>query len=163
MKKTLILIALIVFSCKYYKSDDNFCLKKIAYVNQRLKLIHSIIEIQIEDSNGILEKKLMSGKLKNVILYSVKESDRKYYYLTPFGTGKQFKIQNNLIIIPLITTLFEDDLGNKLSDAEIQEKIKGDVGLTFDKDTIIIKGCLSPLASQSVAAVQTSVTLHLQQ
>ena len=49
-----------------------------------------MVKIQIEDVNRFLEKKVLSGKLKNVILYFVKENDRKFLYLTSFGTGKQF-------------------------------------------------------------------------
>ena len=84
---------------------------------------------------------MLSGKLKNVILYSVKENDRKFLYLTSFGTGKQFKIENTIITLPIITTLFEKDLGNTLTNQEIQKRIIGDVGLVFDRDTIIIKKC----------------------
>jgi hypothetical protein len=84
---------------------------------------------------------MLSGKLKNVILYSVKENDRKFLHLIPFGTGKQFKLENSIITLPIITTLFEKDLGNTLTNQEIQKRIIGDVGLVFDRDTIIIKKC----------------------
>jgi hypothetical protein len=43
--------------------------------------------------------------------------------------------------LPIITTLFEKDLGNTLSNQEINKKITGNVGLVFDRDTIIIKQC----------------------
>jgi hypothetical protein len=141
MKKFGILILAFIFSCNQYKSNDSFCLKKIEYVNQRQKLIASIVKIQIEDSNDVLKEKMMQGKLKDVILYSIEKDDRKFFYLTPFGTGKQFKIENGVIILPIITTLFENDLGNKLSNKEIQQKLNGKVGLVFGKDTIVIKKC----------------------
>ncbi|HQZ25318.1 MAG TPA: hypothetical protein PLD18_08465 [Flavobacterium sp.] len=142
MRKFIILfIVAIVMSCNQKKSQDIFCLKKIEYINQREKIIPSIVEIQIEDVNRFLEKKILSGKLKNVILYSLKETDRNFLYLTPFGTGKQFKIENSIITLPIITTLFEKDLGNTLSNQEINKRINGDVGLVFDRDTIIIKQC----------------------
>jgi hypothetical protein len=142
MRKFIILfIVAIVMSCNQKKSQDIFCLKKIEYINQREKLIPSIVEIQIEDVNRFLEKKMLSGKLKNVILYSLKETDRKFLHLIPFGTGKQFKIENSIITLPITTTLFEKELGNTLSNKEIQKRITGDVGLVFDRDTIIIKQC----------------------
>lgn len=142
MRKLIILfIVAIVMSCNKKKSQDIFCLKKIEYINQREKIIPSIVKIQIEDVNRFLEKRMLLGELKNVILYSVKENDRKFLYLTSFGTGKQFKIENSMITLPIITTLFEKDLGNTLSNQEIQKRITGDVGLVFDRDTIIIKQC----------------------
>ena len=133
---------LLWLSCNQKKSQDNFCLKNIEYINQREKLIPSIVKIQIEDVNRFLEKKMLKGKLKNVILYSINETDRKFLYLTSFRTGKQFKIENSIITLPIITTLFEKDLGNTLSNQEIQKRITGDVGLVFDRDTIIIKQCV---------------------
>ena len=142
MRKLITLfISAIIMSCNQKKSQDDFCLKNIEYINQREKLTPSIVKIQIEDVNRSLEKRMLLGKLKNVILYAVKETDRKFLYLTSFGTGKQFKIENSIITLPIITTLFEKDLGNTLSNQEINKRITGDVGLVFDRDTIIIKQC----------------------
>ena len=39
----------------------------------------------------------------------------------------------------IITILFEKNLGNTLSNQEIQKRIAGDVGLVLDRDTIKIK------------------------
>lgn len=141
MRKLIILLLIIFNCCGQKESQNNFCLKKIEYVNQRESLISSIVKIEIKDKSGALSKKLSSGNLKNVILYSVRDSDRKFFYLSSFATGKQFKIENDVIILPLITTLFEKDLGSNLSNQEIQKKINGDVGLIFDKDTIRVKKC----------------------
>ena len=142
MRKLITLfISAIIMSCNQKKSQDDFCLKNIEYINQREKLTPSIVKIQIEDVNRSLEKRMLLGKLKNVILYAVKETDRKFLYLTSFGTGKQFKIENSIITLPIITTLFEKDLGNTLSNQEINKRITGDVGLVIDRDTIIIKQC----------------------
>ncbi|WP_264531884.1 hypothetical protein [Flavobacterium sp. N502540] len=142
MKKLIIAIIILSISCGQKKSSENFCIKKIEYVDQRQKLIPSIVKIQIEDLNGTLKQKVMTGQLKNIILYSIKKNDRKYFYLTSFASGKQFKIiDEKLISLPIITTLFENDLGNKLSNQEIQKKLDGEVGLVFNKDTIIIKKC----------------------
>jgi hypothetical protein len=141
MKKLILILLITLSSCNQNKTHDGFCLKKIEYINQRKKLIPSIVKIQIEDVDGYLAKKIQLGKLKNVILYSVKKNERRFFYLTSFDTGKQYKIENEIIIIPIITTLFEEDLGVKLSEKEIERKIIGDIGLIFDKDTIRIKRC----------------------
>ena len=141
MRKLGVLLLIIFNCCGRKESQNNFCLKRIQYIDQRESLISSIVKIEIKDMNGVLSKKISTGNLKNVILYSVKDGDTKFFYLTSFPTGKQFKIENDIIILPLITTLFEKDLGSNLSNKEIQKKINGDVGLIFDKDTVRIKKC----------------------
>jgi hypothetical protein len=143
MRKLIILfIVAIVMSCNQKKSHNNFCLKNIEYINQREKLIPSIVNIQIEDNDGFLIKKIVSGKLKTVFLCPVKKKERKFFYLMSYDTGKQFKVENNIIILPiLIATYFEDELKIKLSNQEIGKRITGDVGLVFERDTIIIKKC----------------------
>ncbi|RUT71281.1 hypothetical protein D0817_05210 [Flavobacterium cupreum] len=142
MKKNIILIFIIfIFSCKNYKSYDKYCIKKIEFINQSRNLIPSIVKIQIEDSNDSLKNLLALGKLKKVILYSVKANDRDFFYLAPFGTGKQFNIEGEVINLSLMTTLYEKEFGNRLSDIEIEKKVNGDIGLVVDKDTIVIKKC----------------------
>ncbi|QSB25624.1 hypothetical protein [Flavobacterium sp. CLA17] len=142
MKKNIILIFIIfIFSCKHYKSYDKYCIKKIDFINQSRNLIPSIVKIQIEDSNDSLKNLLALGKFKKVILYSVKANDRDFFHLAPFGTGKQFSIEGEVINLSLMTTLYEKEFGNRLSDIEIEEKVNGDIGLVIDKDTIVIKKC----------------------
>lgn len=143
MKKLIfLLVVYICFSCNQKKNYNQFCLKKIEYINQRKQLIPSIVEIRIEDNDGFLIKKIASGKLKNGFLYSVKKEERKFFYLMSFNTGKQYRVENNIIILPiLIATFFEDELKIKLSNQEIEKRITGDVGLVFTSDTILVKKC----------------------
>lgn len=139
MKKIFIL--LLCISCNTKSKQDNFFVKKICYRSQKERLIPSVIEIKIEDDKGIIFKKVESGKLKNIILYSIKEEDRYFFNIVPFGVGNQFKKEDNLITFYVFTSFFDTERKPKLTRKEIEKAITGDVGLIYDKDTIVVKNC----------------------
>jgi hypothetical protein len=140
MKKIFIL-SLLCISCNTKSKQDNFCVKKIWYHSQKERLIPSVIEIKIEDDKGIIFKKVESGKLKNIILYSIKKEDRYFFNIEPFGVGNQFKKEDNLITFYVFTSFFDTERKPKLTPKEIEKAITGDVGLIFDKDIIVVKSC----------------------
>lgn len=127
---------LLCISCNSKLKQEKFCLKKIWYHSQKEMLVPSVIKIKIEDNNDIISKKIKSGKLTNIILYSIKKEDRVF-----FSKWDKFKKDKNSITIEVITSFFDSERTHKWTSKEIEKAIRGDVGLVFDKDTIVIKNC----------------------
>lgn len=57
------------------------------------------------------------------------------------GASETLALAGEVINLSLMTTLYEKEFGNRLSDIEIEKKVNGDIGLVVDKDTIVIKKC----------------------
>ena len=135
MKRVLILMLLCI-SCNTKSKQEKFCLQKIWYHSQKGVLAPSIIKIKIGDNNDVISKKIESGKLTNIILYSIKKEDRGF-----FLKWDKFKKDKNSTTIEVITSFFDSERIHKWTTKEIEKAITGDVGLVFDKDTVVIKKC----------------------
>ena len=61
MRKLGVLLLIIFNCCGRKESQNNFCLKRIQYIDQRESLISSIVKIEIKDMNGVLSKKDING------------------------------------------------------------------------------------------------------
>lgn len=99
-----------------------------------------LINIKVDDS--VLLKKLETGKLTNLFLFSIKKEDRHFvYYETwrrPIKTG-------NIFSFVIWTNYFgPNDLNIKhhrkiWSSDKIKKVLDGDIGLVFNHDTIVLK------------------------
>ena len=132
----LLTLALIFLSCNSKLKQEDGCIKKIWFKSRKQELIPSLVKIEIEIYNISLTKKVESGKLENIILYSVKKEDRPY-----FIKGDYYEIKNNLLTLQLVTSYFDSEKVHKWTSEEIKKVINGDVGFVFKNDTLKLKLC----------------------
>jgi hypothetical protein len=142
MKKLLCLFIFLFLSCNESPKSKNYCVKKISYVNQKQKLIPSIIQIEIEDSEKSILKNIEMGKLTNVFLYSLKKEDRYYFhYIDEMKIKGKPNTDRELIKLALITGYFDSEIYQKWTKKEIEKILKTDIGLVIGKDTLRLKKC----------------------
>lgn len=80
MEKLFCLFVFLFLSCNKAPEIEKYCVEKVTYINQRLNLIPSVIQIEIKDTEKFIFKNIEKSKLKNVFLYSLKKENR-YYFL----------------------------------------------------------------------------------
>ncbi|MBS7230356.1 hypothetical protein KHA90_04910 [Flavobacterium psychroterrae] len=147
MRKCIILI-LLCLSCNLKNEKEEPCVKKMEYFALLNMLIpESAIVVHVEDKDEFLQKKLSFKKLKEVILYSIKEEDRRYFRVA-IPESILDKVEHNTIIFTISTNYFRPDIliddvrrENKWTPEQIQKAIEGDIGFVFEKDTIRVKMC----------------------
>lgn len=148
LKYLIYLMFFLCLSCSIKEKKKNYCLKKAEYFPLLKMLVpESAIKLYIEDKDSVLQKKVNLEKANKILFYSVKEKDRKEFHLvTP--QIKSFKIENGVITVSVLTSYFRPNIyidgirsKNKWSPEQIKKVIENDIGLIFDKDTILIKNC----------------------
>ncbi|MDN3675294.1 hypothetical protein QWY99_19870 [Flavobacterium branchiarum] len=147
MKKYIIL-ALLCLSCNVKSKKDEPCVQKMEYFPLLDMLVpESAIVVYVDDKEGYLQKKISFKKLKEVILYSIKEEDRRYFRIA-IPESILDKVEDNTIIFSISTNYFRPDIliddvrrENKWTPEQIQKAIEGDIGFVFKKDTIRVKMC----------------------
>lgn len=151
MKKIFFLSIILCIACSKVKPKKNYCLKKAEYFsNLDLLVPESSILLYIYDQDSLLQKKVNLENVRKIIFFAVKEEHRKIFHLvTP--RIKSFKIEKSVVIVPVLTTYFRPDVfidgvrsKNKWSSKQIQEIIENDIGLVFEKDTVVVKKCSCP-------------------
>jgi len=142
MKKLLCLLIFFFLSCNESPKSKNYCIKRISYVNQKRRLVPSIIQIEIKDSEKLILKNIEQGKLTNVFLYSLKKEDRYYFhYFDEMRIKGKPKTDKESIILTLITGYFDSEIYHKWTKGEIEKILKTDIGLVIGKDTLRLKKC----------------------
>jgi hypothetical protein len=149
MKKVLfIFISVFIISCNPNKKVKPIvCIGLIQYYEPPSRNMNQpsiLINIKVEDSSVC--KKLEGGQLNGLVIYSIKKEDRNRFF---YNTGKlPIKKGNNYSFV-LWTSYFSPNISdienNKRREWESDDIIKalsGDVGLIFDKDTILATSCI---------------------
>jgi hypothetical protein len=134
-------------SCNVKSKKEDSCITKIEYISQLDMLVpESSINVYIEDKEGILQVKFAFKELRSVIMYSIKEEDRQYFHSYPDLIPS--KTEKDIVTLTILTFYFHPDAfihgvrkENKWTPEQIQKAIEGDIGLVFDKDTIMVKMC----------------------
>lgn len=140
MKYYSLIIAFLFLACN--TENKKLCIEKIDYNGNPKSLGTPSLLIRLRDDSGKQIKKIETGKLTKVLLFSLKENEREYFFLDQ-GMFNQYKKDKNTIDIKLLTAFFIDTPFRKhtWTPTEIQKKIEGDIGLVFEKDTIRVKMC----------------------
>jgi len=145
IKHLLYLLIFLFISCNV---KENYCLKKAEYFSLSKMLVpESAIKLYIQDKDSVLQKRVNLETAKKILFYSVKEKDRNQFHLvTP--QIKSFQINNGIITISVLTAYFRPNIyidgvrkKNKWTHEQIKKVIENDIGIIFDKDTILIKNC----------------------
>ena len=142
MKKLFCLFVFLFLSCNKAPESEKYCVEKVTYINQKLNLIPSVIQIEIKDTENFIFKNIEKGKLTNVFLYSLKKEDRYYFrYFEEMKIKGKPKTNNNTIILTLVTGYFDTEIYHIWTKREINEVLKTDIGLVIGKDTLRVKKC----------------------
>ncbi|WP_264544535.1 MULTISPECIES: hypothetical protein [Flavobacterium] len=104
----------------------------------------SVININTTINDYELQKKIDNNQLKRVFFYSIKKEFRDYFVFF-----KTIKKEDGLYDFKILTSFFDANRSfnnykiehRKWSKEEIEKTIKGDIGLIFENDTIILKDC----------------------
>ncbi|GEM_PF-1375576 len=148
IKHLLYLLIFLFISCYLKEKKENYCLKKAEYFPLSKMLVpESAIKLYIQDRDSVLQKRVNLETAKKILFYSVKEKDRNQFHLvTP--QIKSFQINNGIITISVLTAYFRPNIyidgvrqKNKWTHEQIKKVIENDIGIIFDKDTILIKNC----------------------
>jgi hypothetical protein len=142
MKKLLFLFVLLFISCNTAPESEKYCVEKVTYINKKLNLIPSVIQIEIKDTGKFIFKNIEEGKLTNVFLYSLKKEDRCYFrYVDEMKIKGKPKTNKETTILTLITGYFDSEIYHKWTQNEIKKFLKTDIGLVIGKDTLRLKKC----------------------
>jgi hypothetical protein len=145
MKKVLIfLIITFIVSCHSNKEKKTIiCVESIEYhepLNDELGQESTVtINIKVEDSSVF--KKLERGKLKELLIFSIKKEEKLFVY---YQTYKKPFRKGNIFSFLIRTSYFQPNRINNekvWSSDEIIKKLNGDIGFVFESDTIKIKSC----------------------
>ena len=132
----LMFVFLGIISCKQRDKAKSVCVKKISYDAKELTLSPSLLKIIIIDSNNEIIKKIDSGLLKDIILYSIKKEDWVY-----FRKINYHEINDNEITIGLETNYYNFDENNRWSSEKVERSLEKNIGLVIGKDTLKITQC----------------------
>jgi hypothetical protein len=142
MKKLFCLLVFLFLSCNKAPVSEKYCVEKVTYINQKLNLIPSVIQIEIKDTEKFIFKNIEKGKLTNVFLYSLKKEDRYYFrYIDEMKIKGKPKTNKETTILTLITGYFDSEIYHKWTKNEIEKILKTDIGLVIGKDTLRLKKC----------------------
>lgn len=103
-----------------------------------------LINIKVEDT--LVYQKLERGQLNGLVIHSVKKEDRNHFF---YNTGKLPVKKGNIFSFVMWTSYFSPNVidikNHKRREWESDDIIKtlsGDVGLIFNKDTILATSCM---------------------
>ncbi|WP_268847868.1 hypothetical protein [Flavobacterium aestivum] len=145
MKKVLIFLTIVfIVSCHTdKKTKSTICVESIKYyepLNDNLGESPAVtINIKVEDSSVC--KKLEGGKLKELLIFSIKKEDKLFIY---YQTHERLFRSGNTFSFLIRTSYFKPNVLNNRKTWKSDEIIKalnGDIGLVFDNDTIRVGSC----------------------
>lgn len=147
MKKILLILILVVSCNSDKKVKPIVCIDLIQYYEPpRHNMTQSSILIDIEVKDSSLSKKLESGQLKGIVFSSKKKEDRVFLYTDLFKPP--IKKENKFSFV-IRTNYFRPNISDiknhkkrEWESDEVLKALNGDIGLVFDKDTILAKSCL---------------------
>jgi hypothetical protein len=103
-----------------------------------------LISIKVEDS--LVCKKLESGQLNGLVIYSIKKENRNRFF---YNTGKLPVKKGNNFSFVMRTSYFSPNISDiknhktrEWQSNDIVKALSGDVGLIFNKDTILATSCI---------------------
>ncbi|WP_281322751.1 hypothetical protein [Flavobacterium aestivum] len=145
MKKTL-LIFLFIISCNSNKeTKPTVCIERLEYEefsNYKSKQPTLQINIKVEDS-AIL-KKILKGRLKKIIIFSMKKGDRNVVHciVSKIPLKKANSVSFLFWTKSFLPLNSDGQLHRENEDLLIiTDKLSGDIGLIFDNDTIRAGSC----------------------
>ena len=130
--KKIIAIALIFSGC----TTKPICIDRMYYNPQDRLMAPGVVHIKLNNIDDKMLQKIASGKLNEVLLYAVNKDDWH-----DFKKDIKFTKRPGSVTLSVITHTFKSDFRPRLTQQQIDETIKGDVGLVFGKDTIRVQEC----------------------
>lgn len=146
--KKILLILIFVTSCNSDKSvQPTVCIDLIRYYEPpKRNMNQPSVAITIKVNDSSVCKRLERGELKHLIIYSIKKEDRNRFFYSnwdsPIRDGNNFSFVIWINYFMSNVTYMKNHKKREWESDEVLKALNGDIGLVFDKDTILAKSCL---------------------
>ncbi|NRS90790.1 hypothetical protein HNQ02_003737 [Flavobacterium sp. 7E] len=146
MKKILFLLIFITSCNQDMNVQPTACINLIRYYEpSKHNILEPSVLIRIKVKDSSVYKKLERGELKRLIMYSIKKEDQDRFL---YNTSKPLIKEGNNFSFIIYTSYFMSNVKYRKNHEErewepekIIKALDGNIGLVFEKDTILATSC----------------------
>lgn len=140
-KLLLILLSVCFLTCNERSNNKKTnhkksCISDLSYDPRDKTFNPALIKITIINPDTVISSGVKSGALKDILFYAIPKDPRFYFKKTEY-----FEIKNDTIVLGVLTNYFKADTVRKWNPRDVETKLKKEVGLVINNDTIYIKRC----------------------